>query len=184
MIGRLCASGTLLLAAALLAIPPAAAADQQFTLGASVDGLYPNANLEAPVTVHNPLDYPIAVHAAEVVVGDASAECPASNLVAGSFAGDVVIAAGGTAAIPIRLQMVSSAPNACQGVTFPLTFVASGEPAPATPTADPGTGPDPGAEFAFTGSGTLDLLIGGLATIAFGLAITIAVRRREQGTAA
>lgn len=163
------------LALTVATAPPAAAADQQFTLTADYVGLYPNADLLAPVSVHNPLDYAIAVHTADVAVGGASPTCPASNLVASSFSGDVTVPAGGDATIPIRMQMPASAPDTCQGAVFPLTFHATGEPVSTGRGAGTGT-----SGFAFTGSDTASLTLLGTTACALGALIVVATRRRPR----
>jgi hypothetical protein len=151
--------------------PVRARADEQFTLTASYSGLYPGADVTVPVTVHNSLSYDLAVHTAAVTVGDAGPGCPAANLVAGSFAGDVVATAHHDATIPIRMQMPSSAPNGCQGATFPLTFTATGAPANGVP------GDASGRGFAFTGAASLGTTAIGAAALVAGL-LLLGLRRR------
>src|SRR3954470_14986873 len=116
----------MLFVAATLALSPGAAhpADVRCTLPTDYSGLYPNADASVPVTVHNPADYELAVHSANVTVGDARPGCPAANLQAFSYSGDVVAPPHGDATIPVRMHMLGSAPDACQGASFPLSFVA------------------------------------------------------------
>jgi hypothetical protein len=157
-------------ALALCCASPATAADQQFTLTADFVGLYPNAHVTVPVTVHNPNDFDLAVHTATVEVQDASPACPSTNLEAASFVGDVVVRAGGDGVVPLRMHMPSSAPDACQGASFPLVFTAS-----ATSLSDSASGGSGG--FAFTGAESSTLAAAGVGAIAIGWLLT---RRRDR----
>ena len=131
-----------LLVATVVTVPVAVAhaADVQFTLTTDYTGLYPNADVSVPVTVHNPEAYRLAVHTADVRVGDASPACSAANLEASSYSGDVIAPAHGDTTIPIRMHMLASAPDACQGATFPLSFTASGSPSTPSPARVPAHG--------------------------------------------
>ncbi len=156
-----------------------AGAAGELKLSASIVGLYPGADLDRAVTVHNPLDGAISVRSASVVVGDASSGCTAANLRAEPFAGDVAVAAHGTGTIPVRLHMAGSAPDACQGATFPLTFTATGSPLGATP-GDPVNGSGHG--FAFTGAEPRPLVVIGVGALGTGV-VLLARRRRVSKVA-
>jgi LPXTG-motif cell wall-anchored protein len=158
-----------------LTAAPAGADEYQFTLTTEYTGLYPSADVSVPVTVHNPEPYAIAVHTAAVLVGDANAGCPASNLIASSFSGDVVAPARGDAVVPIRMRMPRTAPDACQGATFPLVLTATGEPTGPMP-AEPGAG----SGFAFTGGDVTTSVIVGSASLLLGLALLVGRRRRAD----
>lgn len=162
-----------LLMAAVLAVPvgTAGSAEQEFTLSVTYSGLYPNADLPVPVTVHNAQPFDLAVHSADVTVGDASPACRAENLIVSSFVGDVVVGAGRNGTIPVRMQMPATAPDACQGATFPLSFRASGSPT--TPDARGGT-----SDFAFTGSESAAIALAGSIAVGLG-ALLLAARRRR-----
>lgn len=164
-------AGLVLAGALVLAGGTAAgAADHRFTLSANFVGLYPNAVVDVPVTVHNPLDYDLAVHSASVRVGDASPACTSTNLQAQSFTGDVVVRAGTDGTIPLRMHMPASTPDACQGATFPLVFTASGAPAS-------GTDPTGSSGFAFTGAETGTLVLIGASACVVG---RLLIRRRDR----
>ncbi|MGZ6926799.1 MAG: hypothetical protein ACXVJF_08770 [Acidimicrobiia bacterium] len=168
-------------AVTLLVVPTgASAADEQFTLTTTYVGLFPNADVSVPVTVHNPRDYVLAVHTAAVTVGDAGPGCDASNLVAESFRGDVLVAARRDATIPIHMHMPADAPDACQGATFPLTFTATGSPASGGPGRASGFA-FTGSGFAFTGLGpeALALATIGAGAVALGI-VLLTVRRRAS----
>ena len=167
-----------LLVATAVAVPNAVAhaADVQFTLTASYTGLYPDAEASVPVTVHNPATYDLAVHTADVRVGDASPGCPAANLEAASYSGDVVAPAQRDATIPIRMHMLASAPDACQGATFPLSFTATGALVGVQPDSSGGGG------FAFTGANSWTTTLVGIGALVAGLAL-IGIRRRRPSEA-
>ena len=89
----------------------------------------------------------------------------------------MTVPAGGSSTIPVRMHMLASAPNACQGATFPLTFTATGEPIAAS---NPNSSPNSSlGGFAFTGfgGGGQFIVALGLAAVASG-AILLLRRRR------
>jgi len=151
----------------------AGAADTQFTLTTNYTGLYPDADVTVPVTVHNPMAYDLAVHTAAVQVGNANPGCTADFLEASSFSGDVVAPAHGDTTIPIRMHMLASAPDACQGATFPLSFSASGSPL--------GAQPSDGSSFAFTGADSWGTTLVGVGALVSGLVLVFARRRHPAG---
>ena len=163
-----------LLVATAVAVPNAVAhaADVQFTLTTNYTGLYPDADVSVPVTVHNPAAYDLAIHTADVRVGDATPSCAASNLEASSYSGDVVAPAHRDATIRIRMHMVASAPDTCQGATFPLSFTGTGAPVGVQPDSS-GVG-----GFAFTGANAWTTTIVGVGALVAGLAL-IGIRRRR-----
>ena len=171
-------AAAVLLAAAVLVVPTgtASAAEREFTLSATYSGLYPNADVSVPVTVHNPQTFDLAVHSAAVTVGDASPACRAGNLIATSFVGDVVVAAGRDGAVPIRMQMPASAPDACQGATFPLTFTATGAP---TSPGQSAVDTEATGGFAFTGAEVTTTAVVGAGALALG-SLLLATRRRHR----
>ena len=168
----------MLIVATAVAVPAtvAHAAEVEFTLTTQYSGLYPDADVSVPVTVHNPASYRLAVHTAQVRVGDASAACSAANLEASSYSGDVVAPPHGDATIPVRMHMVATAPDACQGATFPLSFTGSGSPVGVNPDDPAGSG-----GFAFTGADSLMTTLVGIGALVAGLALIGVRRRRPSG---
>ena len=142
---------------------------QAFTLSAQVTGLFPNATLTAAVRVHNPQPFRLSVQTASVTVGDASPECPSTNLTARPFAGAVMVPSRGDAALPIELHMLASAPDTCQGASFPLTFAATGL---LRDTSGPST-------TAFTGSDTILFALVGLILLSIGICVLLATSRHR-----
>jgi len=152
----------------------AGAADAQFTLTTNYTGLYPDADVTVPVTVHNPMAYDLAVHTANVRVGNASSGCTAGYLEASSFSGDVVAPAHDDTTIPIRMHMLASAPDACQSATFPLSFTASGSPVGVQPSGD-------SSSFAYTGADSWVTTLVCAGALASGLVLLFARRGRPTG---
>ena len=161
-----------LLLAGGLAEPAGAASDPQFELSGNFTGLYPDADLVVPVTVHNPQRYAVMVTTATIVIGDATAQCGAANLSADRFSGGIMLDAKASTTIPIRMHMAANAPDACQGVTFPLSFNASGDIVGPSATS---------SGFAYTGFRPGSQFLGALGSMAFVLGLLIvATRRRTQ----
>jgi hypothetical protein len=154
--------------AVLVSSGAAAAAGSDFTLTGSVDGLYPGRTMDLAVVVQNVQPFRLTVNTADVGVGDASSACHASNLVAQGFAGAVVVAPNRTATVPVKLQLLDTAPDSCQAASFPLTFHATGllDAPTRRPTGHAGM-------LAFTGLGwaASAMAVGGLVLLIVGLGI-------------
>jgi hypothetical protein len=84
--------------------------------------LYPGARNNLVVNVVNSKTEDMNVTSVGVIVGDASATCPASNLFVSSFAGSLRVPAGGTATALLNVSMNPDAPDGCKDVSFPLTL--------------------------------------------------------------
>ena len=94
-----------------------------FRLGGSVSGLYPGASLPLKVKVTNHEQFAIVVTSITTTVHDASASCVAHYLTVGEFVGRLVVPASGSAAVHVPVHLSHAAGNACQGATFPLTYL-------------------------------------------------------------
>ena len=101
----------------------------KFDATGSVDELYPGGSRPLTITLTNSTGAAIKVTRLTVAVGDASADCLSTNLQVGQFDGPVTVPKKGTAATVIQLSMVRDAPNACQGMNFPLTYTGDASPA-------------------------------------------------------
>ena len=123
--------------------------------------------------MHYPLDFDLVVHTADVEVLDANARCPATNLVADGFRGDIVVPAGAERTVPVHLQM-AAAPDACQAASLPLIFTASGGPATPPPTTGGETG------IAFTGLGDGARTFGAVSFAAIAVGLFLLGRCRER----
>jgi hypothetical protein len=93
-----------------------------FTVTGSVHGLYPGASLHLHLTVHNDEPFAIVVRSISTTVHDASARCRASNLVVQGFTGTLRVPRHGRASVTVPVRLGHTAPNACQGATFRLTY--------------------------------------------------------------
>lgn len=93
-----------------------------FRISGNVAGLYPGAKLHLVLTVTNPQQFAIVVNKLSVSVVAAAPGCAAANLTATSFSGNLQVPKLGTAAVSLQVTLAHSAPNACQGVVFPLHY--------------------------------------------------------------
>jgi hypothetical protein len=93
-----------------------------FRISGNVAGLYPGAHLPLVLTVTNPEHFAIVVTTLSVSAGNAAPGCGAANLATTSFSGNLHVPASGTATATVHVTLAHSAPNACQGVVFPLRY--------------------------------------------------------------
>jgi hypothetical protein len=114
-----------------------ARAQDGFAISGEVDGLFPGADVTLDARVTNPHPFAIRVMSTSATVLDASEGCPASMLQVGDSQAPVEVPPGGTGIVPLDVRMSRNAPDACQGVTWPLRFTGT---AIGTPTSGlPGT---------------------------------------------
>ena len=137
-----------MLAALILAAvaAPASHAQDGFEISGEVEALYPGADVTLEAAVTNPHPFAIRVTSAGATVLDAGAVCPASMIQVHHAEPDVVIPAHSTGTVSLRIRMSRSAPDACQGVTWPLRFSGVAEEVstvqlPSTSLLDPRTLP-------------------------------------------
>jgi hypothetical protein len=98
-----------------------------FTIGGTLGDLYPGLSTNLVLTVDNSKNnQAIHVTSLTVTVGDASSDCPASNLSPASktytFSVTVARNSTDTTSFVVPIKMVDSAPDACQRAKFPLTL--------------------------------------------------------------
>jgi hypothetical protein len=93
-----------------------------FRISGSVDGLFPGKVAPLALKVTNPQKFAIVVKSLSVSVSNASATCTASNVGVTSFSGALSVPAGASAVATVRITLLHSAPNACQGAVFPLYY--------------------------------------------------------------
>ena len=113
-------------ASALLRDPVARGADASFSIKGSVRNLYPGKRAPLRLTVKNPNGRPITVTSIRVrVASDASRPgCVASDLVrATSLDAALRVPADSSKRVALEIELLPSAPDACQGAVFPLRFV-------------------------------------------------------------
>jgi hypothetical protein len=93
-----------------------------FRIGGSVGGLYPGFSTQLVLTVVNSQSYKIVVTSITTRVGAPKAGCSASNLIVGAFTGHLKVKAHKSAQLSVPVTLSHAAPDACQGVVFPLTY--------------------------------------------------------------
>jgi hypothetical protein len=97
-------------------------AAQPFLVSGDVDGLAPGVTRTLSLELSNPNDGAISVQSLTVAVGDGRDGCPGANVGVGPWTGPVFVPRGGTAEVSLPVTMLASAPGACQGSTFSLTY--------------------------------------------------------------
>jgi hypothetical protein len=95
---------------------------QGFSISGHAAGLVPGTHGHLRLKVHNRHRFKIRVTSIKTRVGNASATCPASNLSVRRFRGHQKVRGRHSRRFRVRIAMAASAPNACQGVTFPLAY--------------------------------------------------------------
>jgi hypothetical protein len=104
-------------------------------LEGAVSGLYPGATGELPLVVTNSTQATVTLERLTITVGDPDRPgCPADAIVVGSPAtrgtGSTDLALSidpdRTVVVRVPVGMVPGAPEACQGATFPLRYLAEG----------------------------------------------------------
>jgi len=102
-----------------------------FGITGDVSGLYPGFRTQLVLTISNVDQFAISVQTLSVAVGDASRGCAAANLTVGAYTGGSFTVAGhGSARVALDVQMLHSAPDACEAVAFPLTYSGTAVKAP------------------------------------------------------
>jgi hypothetical protein len=100
-----------------------------FRISGSVGGLYPGNTAKLVLTVTNPEAYAIVVETISTTVSSPGAGCGASYLVVTSFSGHLSVPAHGSASVSVPVTLGHAAPDACQGLVFPLQYTGSGSKA-------------------------------------------------------
>jgi hypothetical protein len=98
---------------------------QGFRIAGSVGGLYPGKTALLVLTVTNFEPFAIVVQSLSVSVGNANTGCTASSVSVTGFTGALAVPKLGTAMATVQFTLLHSAPDACQGAVFALTY--SGE---------------------------------------------------------
>jgi hypothetical protein len=101
---------------------PQAQLSRQFSIAGKVAGLFPGNSRPLVVTVKNPYPFEIVVTSITTTVKQPSAACIGSNLGVGGFSGHLLVPAFGTAKTTVVAALAQSAPDACIGAIFPLTY--------------------------------------------------------------
>jgi hypothetical protein len=93
-------------------------------LSGHVDGLYPGAVTSMRVEIRNGSGRPVLLRSVRAIVGDAGPGCKSQNLWTRRFRGRRELQARSSVPVTVRIGMLATAPDACQGARFPLDFSA------------------------------------------------------------
>jgi hypothetical protein len=95
-----------------------------FSAAGRLTGLFPGRQTQLVMSITNPNSFAIDVTSVTVTVGTPTNRtgCGAANVVATNFTGSFIIDKKATTTNSLAIQMLASAPDACQGASFPLTF--------------------------------------------------------------
>jgi hypothetical protein len=154
-------------------------AEENFTITGEVGGLYPGAETTLNAQVTNPQPFPIRVTSVAVRVRDASPGCPASMLEIRGSENAVEVPPGATRSVRLDVRMDRSAPDACQGATWPLEFTGTATGEEPTTGASPSDPTGPGG-FAYTGANLVLLFVVMVALAAAGVLSLRQARRRRR----
>ena len=95
---------------------------KDFIVSGQVENLRPGGSRPMVLTVRNPNSVGIRVTSLTVRAGAASAACQASSLTLPQWTGSLVVPKNGSATLTVQVSLQSSAPDACQGAQWPLTY--------------------------------------------------------------
>lgn len=93
-----------------------------FEISGEVTGLAPAVERTLTLKVENEERSTIVVESLDVAVGDATASCAGSNVEVGAVPLPVEVRPNGEVFLDVPIRLVATAPDACQGATFPLTY--------------------------------------------------------------
>ncbi len=108
---------------------PAGGTEGELALRGHVTGLYPGAVRPLRVLVRNRSDRDVQLTRLTSRVIEGPPGCPPEALRAGEPETLPLVPAGGRARVALPIELLPSAPDACQGAVFRLRFRAFGEAA-------------------------------------------------------
>jgi hypothetical protein len=95
---------------------------KDFVVSGQVENLRPSGTRPMVLTVRNPNSVGIRVTSITVRAGAASASCQASLLTLPQWTGSLAVPKNGTAMLTVNVGLKPTAPDACQGARWPLTY--------------------------------------------------------------
>jgi hypothetical protein len=98
------------------------ASGANFVITGNVEGLFPGASRSLVLSVSNPEPFTIVVTSITTTVGSPSLQCPGTLMTVTPFSGKRSVPAHGAGQVTVTASLHHSAPNACQGVTFPFHY--------------------------------------------------------------
>jgi len=87
-----------------------------------VSGLFPGKTLPLVLTLDNPNKLTITVTSVTTTVENATSTCGATYVSVTGLPGHLAVAAGKTGKVTVRVTMKTSAPNSCEGKSFPFHY--------------------------------------------------------------
>jgi hypothetical protein len=96
--------------------------NKTFAISGELVGLYPGSAQPLVLRLDNPQAFAIRVTSLTVDVSDGSPACPAWHLVVDSLTAPVDVPRGGSATTTLTARLAAAAPDACQAITYPLTY--------------------------------------------------------------
>ena len=101
---------------------PPANGHRDFVVSGQVQNLRPGGSRPMVLTVRNPNSVAIEVTSVTMAAGPAGPSCPASALTLPRWTGGLVVPKRGTGSLTVAVGLKPTAPDACQGARWPLTF--------------------------------------------------------------
>jgi hypothetical protein len=95
---------------------------EDFVVSGQVENLRPGGSRPMVLTVRNPNSVGIRVTSLTVRAGNASTACQASSLTLPQWTGSLVVPKNGTGTLTVQVSLKPTAPDACQGARWPLTY--------------------------------------------------------------
>jgi hypothetical protein len=95
---------------------------RDFVVSGQVGDLRPGGSRPMVLTVQNPNSVAIRVTSITVAAGAAGPGCPGSSLTLPQWTGSLQVPKRGTASVTVDVALEPSAPDACQGADWPLTY--------------------------------------------------------------
>jgi len=95
---------------------------KSFVVSGDVDGLGPGVSRPLQLRLGNPGPGDIFVRAITVAVGDSPTGCAGSNVRVAPLGAPIFVPGRGAAQATLDVTMLGSAPGACEGATFRLTY--------------------------------------------------------------
>ncbi|MGO9196514.1 MAG: hypothetical protein ACLQK4_05240 [Acidimicrobiales bacterium] len=96
-----------------------------FSIAGKMSGLFPGKKLPLVLRLHNPNKLTITVTSVTTSVENATSKCGAKYVSVTGFSGHIAVAAGKTEKVTLHVTMKTSAPNSCEGKSFPFHYKGS-----------------------------------------------------------
>lgn len=94
-------------------------------IAGEVEGLYPGGAATLPLRITNPHSFAVTVTSLVIEVLQPEANCPAGALVVDQPPLGTVVPRDAATTVDVTVRMLATAPDGCQGATFPLRYTVS-----------------------------------------------------------